>query len=434
MARKKKDPAGAAAQPGKKEKKKKGKGGAQPAPPPPQRAAPGERRPRQRASGGVPPPEAFDNLPRRQPPNLPQRGVAQRGGPAQGAAADGHKLKAIVLPLGPAPLPQDAPEEGKRKKSRSQKTVNPAKRRRNRRVAAAAGIVLLVGVAVWLSVTMLFKIDKFELRGDSPYTVEELAEAFGHAPGDSMYGFSAGGAAQRIQEQLPYVESVEVRRRLPSTIQFRVTAAQEAYCLQTGSGFAVLSTSLKVLRFAEAQPEGLTLLKGLDQIEAELGHTLAFIEQDVKKLPGGDSSAAQADSSTGGDSSAEGSTPEDGSGEEGDGPEEQPGAVQQLPDATSYLAAKERYDNLLLMLQVLEATTLEGLDWVDVSDPLDLAFRWDGRITVRLGAKSGVEEKMKVVVVLLTDTTQANLIGPQDRGVLDMGLYFTTGEAVFSQE
>lgn len=397
----------------------------------------------------MPPAEAFDRVRRLPPPNLPgppaRAPQGQRAGQSPGQP--GPKAKATAQS-------KAGQKQAKAPPPKKKKPVNPARRRLRRRVAAVLAVVVLITGGAWLSVNLLFKIEKFELEGESPYTVEQVAAAFGLGEGDNMYGFSVGGAAERITTSLPYIEAVNIRRRLPSTILFQVTGAAEGYAVPCDEGVAVLSTQRKVLRVVDAVPEGLVRIEGLEGIAAEPGQPLALTEAAAKiapqsssaTLPGaagsaasGTDSGAESDTDTSGDDSAppaegeppagEGDTPAEGEADTGD----EDAATGDTPAQPEGPTPTERFEVLGLLLDALDASALEEVTWVDVSDPLNLRFCWENRVTVLLGPRSSLTEKLRAVVVQLTDP-EYKLVDAKEVGTLDMTYYIATGRSYFSPE
>lgn len=423
MARKEKKDAAAA--PEKRKKKKRGK--AAPPPEAPQKPAAATPTQQRRASGGVPPLDAFDNLHRLPPPlsmqeelgaeEPPQAPAAKRKGAKGPRKKAAPKKEATPGQAGRPPAAAKRQAEGQPERPpKPQKAVNPARRRRRRQIATLLAVIVLIAAGVWFSVSVLFKIDKFEIQGECPYTLQELEAVFGHAPGDNMYGFSVQNAEERMEQNLPYIEQVVIRRRLPSTIIFRVTPAVETFYIPYAGGFAILSDSRKVLAEVTEEPTHLTRIDGLSGLVVVPGQPLALSEEAKKEaasLAAQQSSAAQSD-------------PEDSSAASDEGGEVE---VPQVAVAT----AGECYDVLLLLLDELATSGLTDIDWIDVSDPLNIQFSWEGRVTVKMGPKGGLAEKMRTTVVLLTDVEQG-LVLPGDRGVLDMTYYLDTGRAYFAPE
>ena len=78
--------------------------------------------------------------------------------------------------------------------------------------------------------------------------------------GDNIFSFSAGEKSRLLQQQLPYLDVVEVARQLPNTVVVKVQPATERFAVDTATGWLVLSDGLKVLRTSGEQPDGLILL------------------------------------------------------------------------------------------------------------------------------------------------------------------------------
>lgn len=201
----------------------------------------------------------------------------------------------------------------------------------------------MIGVGVYVSVTLLFKIGKYELQGECGYTLEEIVQAFGHEQGENIFSFSAGEEEARLAQTLPYLESVRIRRRLPDTVVFIVTPAKETYSIPVAEGAAVLSEGLRILRIAAEAPAELCRLEGLTIENAAVG------------------------------------------------------SVFQAP-------APEQQALLEELLSALKESGIQGIRQIDLSDSYDLWFTaHDGKVKVLLGTTVKLEYKLETVYKLLTD-------------------------------
>ncbi len=332
--------------------------------------------------------------------------------------------------------------------------MNPARRRRRRRLATLVVVVLLIALGAWFSITVLFKINNYEVQGQGlPYSKEEIVGAFGHAVGDNLFGFSVQSAKERLESTLPYIEKADIRRMPPSTVQFRLTVAQEVYAVPWEGAFAILNGTGKVLRLAGEVPADIVRINGLTGLLVEPGHPITLNEAAAKAaaslragpsastggseedssesasdsgLAGASYAAASAGSGVSGDEStavgdASNSAAGDDSGTAGDG----------SADPGPEMLAAESFEVLWLLLDELEKSGLQGVTWLDVGDPLELAFGWENRITVKLGAQSGLAEKIAALGELLADPSA---IGAQAKGTLDLSLFATTGRVFLAEE
>ncbi|MDK2813989.1 MAG: cell division protein FtsQ [Clostridiales bacterium] len=239
-------------------------------------------------------------------------------------------------------------------------THTEARRRRRRRTIITAVVLLaFIITGVVLSVTVLFKIDSYKVEGDSIYTQEQLIDAFGHPVGENIFHFRMVTAEQQMEQKLPYLETIKVRRRLPGTVVFIVTPATEAYYIDTDNGALLLSSGLKVLNTAGQAAEGLCKLTGI---------TAA-------------SPAAGSQFTTG------------------------------TPDTDSMVQA---------VLNAIAASEFNSVVSVDFTDPYELSLVYAGRITVKLGAATQLEYKLEVAKKSLEDAyftdTTSGVLDASDAG------------------
>lgn len=179
----------------------------------------------------------------------------------------------------PRPM-QQKPLSSKLAKKQAEKRQTPPRRlthgelrrrRRRRNLLLAFLTMIVISVGIALSLTVLFKVEEFRVENldkSSPantgiYTEEQVLSALRISVGDNMFQFSATEKQEALEVALPYLDDVQIRRSLPGTVVVRVQPAVETWCVQTDSGWLILSDSLKVLKVTQEKPEHLTALTGL---------------------------------------------------------------------------------------------------------------------------------------------------------------------------
>ena len=417
--------------------------------------------------GGVPPLDAFDNLPKRRPPDLPGRSVGVQPPepmpPPSTQKTKGkqtsQKSKKKAAVKGTSKPKQETRQEPKRKK----RPVNPAKRRRNRRIAAVVAILMLIGAGVWYSINVLFKMENFAIENvteiELPYTEEEILAAFPRQKGDNLFGFTAAMAQEEMQKRLPYVESVTIRRRLPNTVIFRIAPAVEAFYMPWEGQYAVISNQRKVLRLVPDPQPHLVLLEGLIGVEPVPGLPLEVSQQVLavqteRYAAAVQAAQAQAEApppeveaeSTVDETAQVESAPESNPKEETQPEEtvaEEPPVVEALPVPVVEIPPMEpeflmeeanlRFESLKSLQLELNNSGLENINWVNVQNPLNITFRWEDRITVLLGPKGDLGKKIAAAKMMLTDIEQSGITAG-DRGTLDLSLYLANQEMRFRPE
>ncbi len=102
-------------------------------------------------------------------------------------------------------------------------------RRRNRRRAAFINSMVAVVVAVFLLaafVKVFFNVSSIEVNGDERYDSASIAAVCKFAVGDNILFINTDESEKQIVAQFPYIESCNIIRRLPSTVEINVTEAK----------------------------------------------------------------------------------------------------------------------------------------------------------------------------------------------------------------
>lgn len=162
---------------------------------------------------------------------------------------------------------------------------NPAvRRKRKRNMSLYYGTVLFIAAIIFavLSVTVFFNIETVTVKGSSKYTVEEIIEVSGINGGDNMIRKNMGMTAEKITSELIYIETAEIKRKLPSTVEIAVTPCVETACMQKDGGFFIVSGTGKILDLSEDTREGLLIFYGANPAEdMDLG--MKFASEDENK-------------------------------------------------------------------------------------------------------------------------------------------------------
>ena len=258
-------------------------------------------------------------------------------------------------------------ERRARAREREKKEEAAAKRRRYymkhhklfNAVMYGAIFLVIIGVVILLSVTVFFKVGviSISIDDDVVYSREEIMAHLDIRVDESLFLADTESAAKKIEEELPYVGRCVIRRSLPSTITVEVSAAVPIGVIETAAqGNIIISSEGKALGYVieEADGAGLVKIYGLDIVgSAEPGKMIEFAEPDKLEI------AAQ---------------------------------------IVTLLGKKQ-----------LHADTMEFSE-------ASVSFMYDGRIRVKLGALTGMEEKLLLASEILTGGT----IQEYEKGDLDM--------------
>lgn len=147
-------------------------------------------------------------------------------------------------------------------------------------------IILAVAVAmVVLSLTVLFKIETITIKGNEIYSEKEITAVLPIEKEKNLFLTDLDGAAQKLEESLPYIYNAEVTRKLPSTIVVNITETQTVYSIKNkDKTYTLLDDNFKVLEASAAENPGDSIeIKKLALASANEGMTADISDEQVKK-------------------------------------------------------------------------------------------------------------------------------------------------------
>lgn len=156
------------------------------------------------------------------------------------------------------------------KRIRRRKRMNP--------VYVFVVIVLVLTVGITMCFTFLFNIEQIVISGESEnYTSLQIVEASGIRAGDNMLRLDTKKAAQKILDELLYVETAEIKRDFPSTLKIYVSRCVPAYNIQHKEGVLLVSRKGKILSDNNfySDTDNLPIIYGFEPSELVAGRPLA---------------------------------------------------------------------------------------------------------------------------------------------------------------
>lgn len=142
--------------------------------------------------------------------------------------------------------------------------------------------VLAVIAAVIAACVIFFRVNEVTVLGNSRYVAQEVIDASGVQVGDNLMALSKNQIAYSIRTQLPYVESVSMRRRLPDTLEITVRERVAAASVESGSGPWLISSQGKLLE--PANGHNVVEIIGLKAQKPVAGSNMEVKEEDANTL------------------------------------------------------------------------------------------------------------------------------------------------------
>lgn len=309
-------------------------------------------------------------------------------------------------PAGSQSAPQQSLARREMRKKRKVTRATLRRRRILRRLTAFAMLLCVIGAGIYLTMTMLFRINSIQVQTPDGKQVSEIAgysadsilQQMGVQLEENIFSFEPGEKAAVLEQNFPLLGSIKVIRDYPNTVVVQVTEAVPAYAVQNGSKWLVISDKWKILSEESTQPEGLCTLYGGKLQDTTPGQGFWFVD---------DADAASASGSETAESESTVSTEND------------------------------RMEALRTLRSKLEEYGLsQDVTRLEVADTEQLAFLYQDRISVLLGTLNDLDYKLDRARYVLTNADGKGC-GPTDTGRLDFShtsasstrkIYFAQGE------
>ena len=144
------------------------------------------------------------------------------------------------------------------------RAASGAKRRKRRLRKYTIYYVLLLLIVltamVTLSMTVFFNIRAFDVQQTGGYTVEELIQSTGVQKGDNLLRLDTKKIRQELLKQYTNLDDVEVKRKLPDTLQIICTPSEAKYSFQVGNGYLYVSNGNRILEINQPEPKAGTIV------------------------------------------------------------------------------------------------------------------------------------------------------------------------------
>lgn len=159
-------------------------------------------------------------------------------------------------------------------------------KRRNR--GRHAGLYKVLSAAVILTAVaaaciIFFRVGDVVVKGNQRYTAQQIIEVTGVKQGDNLFGLSADRISRRLQNRLPYIRSVSVRRLLPDTLSITVVEGKSVAAVAQGDKWWLMDGDGKLLEEGTS-PGGCATITGITPLAPAVGTNLAAGEEQSERV------------------------------------------------------------------------------------------------------------------------------------------------------
>ncbi len=148
---------------------------------------------------------------------------------------------------------------------------------RRLKIGLVVFFVLALIVGVVLSLTVLFPVKTVSAAGSKIYSSKQIINLSGISSEDNFFMLSEKEVTDSIRKNLPYIDTVEIERKLPDTINIKVTDAKEYACYNYKGAYFVVSESGFVMnRYSEVPAGVFEIVCKEKEIECDIGSQIVY--------------------------------------------------------------------------------------------------------------------------------------------------------------
>lgn len=169
----------------------------------------------------------------------------------------------------------------RRAPSQSEKKRIKRKKKKRRKKHYILKFFLLVAICIGLysfAHSDVFSIKQINVSKSSHFQAGQVREMCGLKTGGNLFEFSAGDCEDKLREH-PYIKEAKISRKLPDTVNIKLTERQETAVLLKDSTYVVIDQEGIVLQQAGKLPQ-IPLLEGITVEKAEENKTVQVKEAD----------------------------------------------------------------------------------------------------------------------------------------------------------
>ena len=182
-----------------------------------------------------------------------------------------------------------AGRSGEKPRKPAEKKVKMDRRARGRALVIfyiSAFLAVVIG-AVLLCTFVFFRVGTVTVTGGEAYRQEDILSVCSIAEGDNLVLLETGAREEALEHRFPYIESVEIKKHIPSTVEIVITEAETAFSIERESGgYLYVSRTGKVLEIAESPAQGSAVVHGCTPVNEEPSGQVEFQEEVAGKLFG----------------------------------------------------------------------------------------------------------------------------------------------------
>lgn len=264
----------------------------------------------------------------------------------------------------------------------SEEAQSPAgeKARKSRRARGRALVIFYISAflavvvgAVLLCTFVFFRVGTVEITGGASYRQEDILSVCSIHEGDNLVLLDTRAREEALEYRFPYIENVEIRKHIPSTVEVVITEAETAFSIECEDGrYVYVSPAGKVLEIADSPAENSAVVHGCAPTNEKPSEQVAFENETAERL-------------------------------------------------------------FSAITDEIQAHDLEGITDIDLRNQYDITMTYEGRIVFRFGNSNDLEYKTRFGIGMLVQMQEDGDLTEETRGEIDLTVAAEQNKGFFQE-
>ena len=182
------------------------------------------------------------------------------------------------------PQKKSTPKNNINKKNINKNNIPKKKKNKGKKIKSKIFILILliIGIGIFALVSPIFNIDEIKVLRNEKVDAETIESLSGIEKGKNIFQISKKNIVNDIKEN-SYINSVQVKRRLPGTIELDIEERKVAYQVKVINSYVYIDYKGYILEVSSKQ-EKVPLVEGFTTDQDTLLNGKRLINNDIEKI------------------------------------------------------------------------------------------------------------------------------------------------------
>lgn len=145
-------------------------------------------------------------------------------------------------------------------------------------------LILISFLFIASAFTLFFKIENIYVTGNCKYDSQGIINLSDINIGSNLLLCDKSKAREKIYNNLPCVDSVDIRKKLPASIEINIKMADKSFAINLQDQFFVIGSNQRILEKVEDKPENILIIKGIELLSYNEGEYIQYKDREIKSI------------------------------------------------------------------------------------------------------------------------------------------------------